>query len=149
MNFLRRLTPRPKCVMCGDLAAVGTNRCQRHRTQPPSPNQPPSSPLNSYCVVCGVQIPPGTDKCPQHREPVQQPTSPARPRSASPSRPRSLDTPAERVRISFGNAVLLGAGFTLGVFLMTVLLIVCSIFFLPVIVDVIAEAIREAMVNGP
>ena len=55
----------------------------------------------------------------------------------------------QTVRISFGNAMLMGAGFTLGAFLMTVLILIGIIMFLPIITDVIQEAFRDAMTGRP
>jgi hypothetical protein len=43
----------------------------------------------------------------------------------------------------------IGAGFTLGAFLMTALIVIGIIMFLPIITDVIQEAFRNAVTGRP
>ena len=145
MKWLKA-TFRPECVMCGDPATVGTNRCPRHWRTNTALIAPPG-----FCVECGVQVPPGTNQCPDHYDPNRPPPPPQTPQPATREAP-ALDTPAPprfavprtapEVQISFGNAVKLGAGFTMGAFLMMIPLI---ILFIVIGVPFLTVMFREIM----
>ena len=134
MKWLKA-TFRPECVVCGDPAPIGADRCPRHlRTmEPVAPVTPPG-----FCVECGVQVPPGTNQCPDHYDPnrpsppppTAQPATREAPASdmPEPARPRfAAPRTTPEVQISFGNAMKLGAGFTMGAFLMMIPLIILFI----------------------
>ena len=123
MKLLRSLSPRPKCTVCGDDAPTGSDLCLRCRDPKASQSTAPTTP------------------------PSQSSQSTARPQRPEPSTrqyPRPIAEQAERVKMSFGDAMLLGSGFTLGAFLITIPIIIVLVLVLPALLDFIMEVWREA-----
>lgn len=151
MSFLRNLSPRPKCIVCGELVATGSNRCPRHhdsdatlQSQTPSnPNPDPGTASQPGCVECGDPAVPGSLRCQRHQISAR-PSPDQRQRPPDRQGPGSISGQAERVKISFGDAILLGAGFMLGAFLISIPIFVVFVVMLPSIIEIVFEVFREA-----
>lgn len=141
MSFLRRLKPYPKCIVCGEDAPTGSDRCLRHSNSNANANtsQNPDRPWR--CEICGDPVVPRTNRCSRHQSQSQQSQHPS---PSTRQTPRSIGGQAERVKISFGDAILLGAGFMLGAFLISIPIFIVFVMALPSIVDLIFEVFREA-----
>ena len=137
MSFLRNLSPRPNCSVCGEPAPTGSTLCLRHRNPnaPQQPSNPSPAPSSNHptCLMCSRPALTGQERCQTHQQFYI----------------RYLQS-MERypVKGPFRRAFIFGAGFMLGAFLMSIPIFIVFVMLLPSIMEFVFEAFREGMSSG-